>query len=127
MISLLKILILGTGAVIALGCSSIQHQNVILTELEKLDDAITVDEVFNRFGQGNQGHGPYIWFRSGDNEKKEVWFWYLPENGIESIGRLKIVLVTLVDADDSDSFVAVWPKKWHGRNDPAILRTIYSG
>lgn len=103
-----------------MAASPIDESNV-----QALSQPLTIDQLEKKYGKWQQGHGPYVWYKS-TNEKNEIWFWYLPKKDAP-LNKYEVALITKVDADDTDKIAILWPKKFKGMKFQEAHKSIYKG
>ncbi len=108
-----------------IGCSSIMAASLVdESNVQEVREPITVGEVEKKYGKWEQGHGPYLWYKS-KNEKNEIWFWYLPKKNTP-MDKYEVALITKVDANDADRINILWPKQYKNMKFQDVYKKLYS-
>lgn len=108
------------------GCSTIMAASLVdESNVQALLQPLTVGQLEEKYGKWQQGHGPYVWYKS-TNEKNEMWFWYLPKKDAPT-KKYEVALITKVDANDTDKITILWPKKFRGMKFQEVYKSIYKG
>lgn len=93
--------------------------------IDSLQFPLTIRDVKSRFGNGSQGHGPYIWFEGQSKNDEQVWFWYLPTGPDDELDSLRVAFITFVNAQKTDMQRVVWPKDLKGKPVGDVSKSIY--
>lgn len=112
-------------AVLAFGCTRVHGGEVTNANIQSLKPPITLKLVKSMFGDFENGHGPYVWYKSVDDSDKEYWFWFLPQREGVTFEDLQVVFIAVVDADDPDKFEIVWPKELSNKDKREVFNLFY--
>jgi hypothetical protein len=107
-----------------IGCSTIAAASLIdESNVQENREPITVGQVEKKYGKWEQGHGPYLWYKSTDG-KNEIWFWYLPKKNTP-IEKYEVALITKVDTNDADRITILWPMRYKNMKFQDAYRSLY--
>ena len=96
-----------------------------LAEIQKFSEPLKLGQVMQTYSGWTHGHGPYIWYKSGELAGKEVWFWFeRPDKEIPP-SEYEIVLITIVDSKNPDNLEIVWPKRYVNEDIKRVFDSIY--
>lgn len=109
-----------------IGCSKVNAEKTTLSKIEELALPIKLVQVEAKFGKFNHGHGPYVWYGSQDAPDKEYWFWFSIKNRNVTIEDIEIVFITLVNRDDPDDSIVVWPEKFKSMPQQEVFDLFYN-
>jgi hypothetical protein len=110
---------------VLLGCSEVKADETTLSKIEELNLPLKLVEVAARLGKFNHGHGPYVWYKSQDALDKEYWFWFSIKSKNVSIEDIVIVFITLVNRDNPDDSIVVWPEKFKSMPQQEVFDLFY--
>ena len=96
-----------------------------LAEIEKFSEPLKLGQVMQTYAGWTHGHGPYIWYKSGELIGKEVWFWFERSDKETPPSEYEIVLITIVDSNNADNLEIVWPKRYVNKDIKRVFDSIY--
>jgi hypothetical protein len=98
-----------------------------LADIEKFSEPLKLGKVMQEYPGWNHGHGPYIWYKSGEVIGKEIWFWFkLPkERRNTSLSEVRVTLITVVNSEDPDDLEIIWPRRYTKMDTNKVFESIY--
>ena len=96
-----------------------------LAEIERFSEPLMLGQVMQTYPGWTHGHGPYIWYKSGELVGKEVWFWFEPPGKEIPPPGYEIVLITIVESENPDNLQIVWPKRYVNKDIRRVFDSIY--
>ena len=103
-------------------CNPRFNKTPIVDEIESINGILMIKDVKKRFGEPKNGHGSYVWYKSGT---REIWFWFLAKKEVVPDNFL-IAFITLVYPNNPEMSKIIWPDKLKNHDIEYVVKSIES-